>query len=383
MPDVANHPQMKPWQRYQSARVMLIPAATLLLVSAACAIAAASADTPPRPEATNVSNGPDAESQDEPGSDLAVQGHPGTGDSGTETARHPNEPASLDSRFDYFADSERHTSMTSTTSLTALVHQYLVGLRYDGIEAADAIGSARAEDRVVSVHADLSELIGIGGGIGVVRGPGDWQQPVGSFQFSTDYLGTSLAARLSRELVSETALSIRDHIMATDAGLEASSELFENRLSADLGFHHRNYSDSNSSNDLSFSPEYHFRAALAGLSIGYRFNYQSFARVADNGYWTPLRLVSNEAFARWKFDRQHYYGSMELSAGSQVCRGPSAPSSGAGGGSGLGGAALGALGIRAADHLMVELYGSGGDTAFATSNGWKYLVTGFRLTYTN
>jgi hypothetical protein len=103
-------------------------------------------------------------------------------------------------------------------------------------------------------------------------------------------------------------------VWQTDFGLSASYKSTE-RLSSELEFHHKLYSDRNSSNELEWSPQYLFDLLDGKLAVGYRFAYSGFAKNTDNGYWAPQLTLSHNAFAYWSYDWTKGYGRLELELG--------------------------------------------------------------------
>lgn len=75
------------------------------------------------------------------------------------------------------------------------------------------------------------------------------------------------------------------------------------------------YNDRNSSNEVEWSPQCSFDLISRDLSVGYHFDYTSFARNTDNVYWSPRLLLSDSVFAKWNFDSVRTFGRLEFEMG--------------------------------------------------------------------
>jgi len=283
-----------------------------------------------------------------------------------------NRP-SLETRIDDATDSDHNETVTTSTIASALIGDFAVGLRRDSISAHDPLGSERAEATVFSIHKDLSETFGLGGGFGTVRSDG-WSDFVGSFQANAKFLNTDITASIARDVIVSQADAIRNRVRQTDFGLTASYELTK-KIGTEFEFHHKIYSDQNSSNEFEWTPKYTFDIRNTKLETGYKFSYSGFARNTDHGYWAPERVLSHNIFAAWAFDWVKAYGRLELSAGRDFVREAGAQSSGPSSG-GFGASASAALGFRPTEDMVIETYFNRDE-----SPGWQSMATGLSLKY--
>ena len=168
--------------------------------------------------------------------------------------------------------------------------------------------------------------------------------------------------------------AIRSKVMQTDFGLSASYELSK-RISSEFEFHHKLYSDHNSSNEFEWTPKYTFDIEKTKLDVGYKFGYTAFAKNTEHGYWAPQRVLSHNLFAAWAFDWVKTYGRIELSGGPSFVTEAGQQSSGPTSG-GIGVSAAAALGFRPTENMVVEVYFSGDQ-----SPGWRSTNTGLSLKY--
>ena len=278
----------------------------------------------------------------------------------------------LETRVDRETDSDRNDTITTSTVASAFVGDYLIGLRKDVVAAHDPLGSERAEASLISIHKDLSETFALSGAFGSYRTL-RYNDFVGSFQAQWHAGDWSISAGIARDLLAKSAQSIRSNIRQTDFGLTASYDLTKH-LSSDFEFHHRIYSDGNSSNDLAFSPVYEFALEKSQFDVGYSFNYRSFAMKANHGYYDPRRLMSNGLTATWKFDREQYYGNFEASEGHADIKG-------AAGGLGAANSAMctsivATMGLRPSKDVSVEGYWGG-----EWSAAWSSNALGLKIRY--
>jgi hypothetical protein len=284
---------------------------------------------------------------------------------------HDNRPA-LETRIDRYRDSDHNDTLTTTSILSAPLGEYFVTVRREAVQAHDPLGAERVEASVISIHKDLSETFALSGGFGSYR-TNRYDDFAGSVEAHWNIADWSISASIARDLLVKSAQSIRSNIRQTDLGLIASYDLTK-QLSSDFEFHHKLYSDGNSSNELTFSPVYEFALERSQLDFGYSFNYQSFALAANHGYYDPRRLISNGLTGTWKFDRERYYGNFEASEGYADIKGAS-------GGLGAANSAIctsvvATLGLRPGKDTSVEGYWSGERSAV-----WSSSALGVRIRY--
>ena len=278
----------------------------------------------------------------------------------------------LETRVDRETDSDRNDTIMTSTVASAYVGDYLVGLRKDVVAAHDPVGNERAEASLISIHKGLSETFALSGAFGTYQTL-HYKDLVGSFQAQWHAGDWSISAVIARNMLATSAQSIRSNIRQTDFGMIASYDLTKH-LSSDFEFHHRIYSDGNSSNDLAFSPVYEFAFEKSQFDVGYSFNYKSFAMKAENGYYDPRRLISNGLTATWKFDHDGYYGNVEASEGHADIKG-------AAGGLGAANSAMctsmvATLGLRPRKDVSFEGY-FGGEWSAA----WSSNALGLKIRY--
>jgi hypothetical protein len=284
----------------------------------------------------------------------------------------PDTRPTLETRIDHYQDSEHFERLITSTLASTIINGFFVSLRRDSFRVNDRSGAGRAESTVTSIHKDLSETFGVGGGFGTVRTDG-WSDWIGSVQASTIFHGVGLSANVKRDMLLTSAAAIRTHIRQTEFGAAANYEPSD-RFSADLYAHHTMFSDGNSSNYLAFEPEYSFDVRKTKIGIGYEFNYLTFAKNFGAAYWSPQRSISNDATLSWSFDFERVFGRLALGAGHESVRetglGGDGPSSG------FGGSGAVSLGLRPTDGMLVQFYWN-----TSGSQNWHSTSTGMSLQY--
>ncbi len=293
-------------------------------------------------------------------------------DSGDADPVEGDDRPTLESHFDYYTDSSHYVNITTTSLATAPFQGFMVLLRRDWLQARDLGGPQAAEITTLGFSRELTELWGIGGGFGMARGMRN-SDLVGSLQSHFDYRGLSVTASVARDMLLESAQTVKENIRKSDFGLSLSQQLSE-QISADAEIHHLIYSDGNSSNQIDFSPDYTFAMPLGKLAIGYRFSYITFAMNPDSGYWAPRKALSDGLSAAWSFDRTEYYARTELGLDYDSVRETGKLSNGPSGGPGASGEI--AFGIRLIKGTELETYWTGND-----SPGWNSMNIGLSLKY--
>ena len=277
----------------------------------------------------------------------------------------------LQKQLNRYHDSEGYTTLTTTTALNISQHDCTFSLLRNTVSASDKWGRESAESAVMSLHKYFSEQFGLGGGIGSFRTT-RFTDLVGSLQGHADLRDLGLEAGVSRTMLAATALEIRENIRQTDFLLGSSYD-FGRGLTAGIEFHNRWYTDGNRSRELEFSPQYSWSLPVGKATVGYSFDYQSFAQSPDHGYWAPQLLISQGATAAWNFDLNDLYGKIELGAGRSKVNG----SSRNGPTGGYDGSFAAVLGFRPERNWTVEYYWGG-----EGSEGWSSTAAGLSMTYT-
>jgi hypothetical protein len=280
----------------------------------------------------------------------------------------------LEENLNLYHDSEQYVTLTSTSILTASIHDFDIALRKDSIVAQDLQGAQQAESNVISIHRDLTEQFGLGGGLGSVKSLRS-NDMVASFRAHGEIYGLSVEANVAHDPLLANAAQIRANARQTDFALTTSADL-KHGLSSNAEFHHKVYSDGNHSNEVAFGPQYAFDVARGKLALGYGFSYMTFARGTNAGYWAPQYFLSHDVSATWSFDWVDNFGLIAMSLGRATGRATSAQPEGPSSGYGYGLTAV--YGWRPAKGTILECYFNG-----TTSAEWSSTTMGLKLTYGN
>jgi hypothetical protein len=285
----------------------------------------------------------------------------------------PDAPPTLEQNLNLYQDSEHYVTLTSTSVLTAAVHQFDISLRKDSIIADDLQGSQNAESNVISIHRDLSEQFGLGGGLGSSTSLRS-SDVVGSFSAHANVASLSVDANVTHDRMLNNAEEIRSNVRQTDFNMVSSAD-FSSRLSSSGEFHHKEFSDGNHDNELTFGPQYGFHVESGKLAFGYGLTYMAFARGTTDGYWAPQYLLQHDLSATWSFDWVDTYGIFTISAGHQSVRANGEDTQGPSS-SGYEYSTTAAIGTRPIPGTIIEYYWN-----LNSSPKWNSTSIGLKLTY--
>jgi hypothetical protein len=185
-----------------------------------------------------------------------------------------------------------------------------------------------------------------------------------------------LAIRLSSDPLVTSAERIRHRVWQDAISADFSWDITE-RFAAALELHRNYYSDSNSSLEAEFSPQYAIPLPGSQFIVGYDFGYAAFARNPNDGYWAPQRSIANEGSVAWGFTRGNYFGRLRLASGPDAVREAVAKGDRTNGpAGGWGTSAVAAMGWRPTENLTVQSYWTTDRSA-----QWNSTTTGLLLNY--
>jgi len=286
----------------------------------------------------------------------------------------PEQQPILEQNLNLYQDSQHYVTLTSTSVLTASLRHFDISLRKDSIIAGDLQGSQNAESNVIAIHRDLSEQFGLGGGLGSATGLRS-SDIVASFSAHANVHSLSLDANMAHDRMLNNAQEIRSNMRQTDFNLTTSADL-TSHLSSNAEFHHKEFSDGNHDNELTFGPQYALDVAGGKLAFGYGLSYIAFARGTNNGYWAPQYVLQHDLSATWSFDWVDTYGVLTISAGRASVRSIGKDTQGPSGGYEYGTTA--AIGMRPTRGTIVEYYWNASSSA-----QWSSTSIGLKLSYLN
>lgn len=281
----------------------------------------------------------------------------------------------FDFGYSFYKDQDDNEVNRYTSGFSFWLWNFKNRLQYSNYDAKDDLGrSNNAEDLSLSSYINLTDRIGLGGGVGV------YQTDVGS---STNYvtwhirtdlqiLRGQIGIMISHEGLPDTAELIENNIRVTKTVIYLSHPITD-RLSFYTSYIYSDYSDENNSHDFLFSPKYRIRINNPTIDLGYKLRYLDFNRQSRGGYFDPDNFLSHQIFAAVYFKLKNFYGYLEPYFGYEdFSRYGEKDHSTFGGGSGY-------LGYKFSKHFSFEVTGEGGNYALGTAAGWNYYMFGARL----
>jgi len=281
----------------------------------------------------------------------------------------------FDLGYSYYKDQDDNEVNRYYSGFSFWLGNFKNRLQYFNFAAKDDSGRENfAEDLSLSTYTNITDRIGVGGGIGLYQTNDGVSSNFGVWHVKTDVqiLRGQIGLMVAHEGFSDTAELIEKDIRVTKTVFYLSQPVTD-RLSFYTSYIYRDYSDSNNSHDLMFSPKYMILSNNPTLYLGYKFRYLDFNRQSRGGYFDPDNFLAHQIFAAANFKMGDFYGYLEPFLGYETySRYGSKEHSTFGGGSGI-------LGYKASKHFSFEITGEGGNYAGASSAGWNYYMFGAKL----
>lgn len=285
---------------------------------------------------------------------------------------HPGRPVSQ-FQFDYYRDSDQNSISTLTSLTDVSVGKATFTLRREKVSARGPQGGEGSEATVVSGYGKPWKWLMLGGGIGVV-GTRDGSGSLAGSLTSIAYVKSmSITFVAARGLLEANAQTIRNHVMQSDFNVSIWDDITDH-LGAYLDLHHRIFSDGNSQNDFSLSPDYSIDVWKTKVDLDWNFEYADFAKPTTL-YYSPHGLLSSQPEVGWKFDRAGYYGLLKVGMRRSfyVYQSTWMPSFSATGAA--------AIGKRLSERAALEWYLTTGRNSLGVPSAWNSMNTGFKINY--
>jgi len=229
---------------------------------------------------------------------------------------------------------------------------------------------------LVGGYGRVGGRFGVGAGLGVHLVSNNDTNTIMTWRLNADAdVGKgAVGVGVRKELYLDTAELVEKRIRVLAVNTYASQRLTE-RFSLYGGYTWRDYSDDNSSHDLTISPSYTVYAGNPVVRTGYRFRYLDFDRQSRGGYFDPDNFISHQIFVSldWKKDRFSLF--LEPYGGHQSFDRNNAHTSDFFGG------INGTVSYRIVRGLVVEVNGEFGNYAVGATSGYEYYLLGTRLAY--
>ncbi|HXG53518.1 MAG TPA: hypothetical protein VNN77_19130 [candidate division Zixibacteria bacterium] len=292
----------------------------------------------------------------------------------TAAMQRETSPA-LDARYNHYGDSDENK-----LNRYALLYSFWAGnvnlaASFRHTNARDDVRSNRAEDFVVSAYTRLTDVLGVGGGLGFSQLHDGDSSTFGTGHVKADLrvLRGSAGLSVTRELLSDTAELIKNRIRLTNVALYLSHPLTE-RVNFHGGYSYKHFSDGNHANDLQLVTRYTFYRN-PDISIGHRFRLLDYHTQRRNGYFDPNNYIANRIFGAYYIERDWFYTYMDIFVGHQTFRRNEVASDDFI----HGGTA--ALGLKPLPNLAIEVNVEGGTFAAGSASGFNYLNIGPRILF--
>lgn len=288
-------------------------------------------------------------------------------------ALHRETRPSLDTRYNYFRDSDRNRLDRYSLASNFWLGNQRLGLSYRHTDADDRTRNARAEDVSVNIYSNFTDSFGAGAALGFTQLANGHNSsfPTGHLRLDGRLFRGSMGANISREALSDTAELIENRIRMTTVGLYLSQPLTD-RFSVYAGYAYKSFSDGNYANDLQLVSQYalHLNPRIA---VGHRFRFLDFHKQSRSGFFDPDDYVSNRIFTSLGMERDKYYTYLEVFIGHQTFRrdGDASDDFIYGG--------SGSIGFKPTPAVALEFNAEGGTFAAGTTSGFRYFVIGPRL----
>ena len=284
---------------------------------------------------------------------------------------------STDLTSDGSKDSYGLTLQKSENAATAEMVGYQLTWHDASVTAQDTSGALLLQSQTLEAAFDPFEGIHLDTSFGGIDQYLHEQTPIGGFKATANLGGNDLAISVNRQLQIDSLETIRDGLMSTEEVFSAKRKLFWG-LKLKAEFHHRDFSDRNSSNTFQLAPEFDRNLFGIDFSLGPRFRYISFARHATDGYYNPLVSYGEQVFLNAYYDSGRFYFNFNVSSG----RGTSKNSVTSTASSDFSGEGSGTLGWRVGQRFLAELTASGGNYGLNyPGKGYALMSTGFKISY--
>jgi tetratricopeptide (TPR) repeat protein len=278
----------------------------------------------------------------------------------------------LGMRYSYYKDSDDNTVKRSALSYGFWAGSWETALTYQLTDAKDPARNNKAEDLLITTHAQAGRL-GIGAGVGIVRTEGGAGGILtGQVRADAGMEWGTVNVSASREVFSDTAQLIENGIVRT-SGTLSLSEILSPRLTFSESYTYSGYSDSNNADDLQLGARYTVTLDPLKIATGYRFRYWNFRRQSGSGYFDPEGFTSHQVFISFYTEKNGFYAYLEPYAGYQSFTRYDEKSGDTFSG------VFGSAGWKMKKCTSFEINGEGGNYAGGTTAGFNYSLIGFRL----
>lgn len=282
-----------------------------------------------------------------------------------------------DIRYDYYSDTEDNQFSRYTVGYGFRLKKWRGRLAYVHTSASDDTRDNNENSLSVNFNSKLTDMTELGAGIGLTMLNNGSSNTLltGSASIDKAYSNNKIGLNVSSYFLTTTA-ELMENKVRMDTFTLSSNYRFNNKASLNTVLSYRDYSDDNTAFDIRIAPGYSLFAESPAVAIGYRLRYLDFENDSSGGYFDPDSFVSNEIFSSISYEKGKFYAYIEPYAGHQSFR-----RSGISENDFFGGG-YGQIGYRILSNASIEVNAEGGNYAMSSATGFRYYMTGVRLSLT-
>ncbi len=278
--------------------------------------------------------------------------------------------------YSYYNDTDDNEYHRYSLDYFFYMNRWKTTVGYRFTDAEDRTRDNDAHEVTINAHAKLSDTVGAGGGIGIVRmkDPDQDNFFTWNVRADKDIMKGRVGVHASRQGLIDTAELIENGITVTTLGASLTRNLTE-AFSLYGSYNYKDFSDSNSAHDFQFIPRHRLIRNNPAVTVGYKFRYLDYERQSGNGYFDPDDFYSHQIFASVYYENDKMYMHAEPYAGYQSFERNGEQSEDVIGG------ATGSLGLKFKGNVIVEFNAEGGSFAVESSSGFRYYLIGARILF--
>jgi thioredoxin-like negative regulator of GroEL len=282
----------------------------------------------------------------------------------------------FDIKYNYYSDSDDNRYNKYWLTYNFLADKWRTSLNYRHMDAKDNESSRDSHELFVNAYSQLTESLGAGGGLGIVKmgKHGNSHFLTWNLKADTEVLLGKVGAGVSRDSLTETAQLIENGIRVTNIGTYISQNLTD-RLSFYVSYNYRDYSDDNYSNELQFVPSYKLYTNNPRITVGYGFRHVDFKEQSGGGYFDPQNFISHQVFSSLYFENEEFYAFIKPYIGHQSFKRNNEENHDwiSGG--------YGSLGFKIFKGAVFEVNAEGGNFALESAAGFRYYLIGVKILF--
>lgn len=284
---------------------------------------------------------------------------------------------SPDARYNYYNDTEDNQYSRYTLGYGFRLKGWRGRMAYVYTSASDNTRDNSESSVSVSFNSKITDItdLMVGLGLTMLNNGSSNTFLTGNAGINKVIVNNTLGMSISRSFLTTTAELIENRVWMNNYSI-SSNYRFNNKVSLNTSLGYRDYSDDNTSIDIQIAPRYTLFTNNPRVVIGYKFRYLDFERDSSGGYFDPDSFISHEIFSSISCEMGKFHCYIEPYAGHQSFRrSGNSENDFFGGGYGL-------LGYKLQSNTSIEVSAEGGNYAMSSASGFRYYMTGLRLSLT-